>query len=236
MKKILITLWVFLSVTGSAFALEEIYNFNEAVQGQKYLSNIGFKILNSNRIDKRIVFYYNYENKNINACARYYDKAIFLDKGITPFLESDDEYAAILSHEISHLIDSYEAPCNGAFYPLLVTLAPKKYEIKADKRAVDYMVKAGYNPLAIIVVFNKTFGQLSSDSGLSHPLTSKRMAYLYEYIYKKYPIYLANNEYKNNIYYQNFLLNSRENRLKLQEAVEHPVSNKSGRKIKIKYE
>lgn len=233
MKKILMVIVLIFGLVSSAFAADD--EFAADSSSQKYLSNLGFKILNANRIDKRIVFYYNYSNKSINAHARYYDRAVLLDKGITAFLDSDDEYAAILCHEIGHIMESYEAPFNGAFVPLLVSLSPKKYEIKADKRAVDYMVKAGYNPLAIIVTFNKTMGQISSDSGLSHPLTSKRMAYLYEYIYKKYPVYLVNNDYKNNVYYQNFLLTSRENRLKLQEAVEHPVSNKTGRKTKINY-
>ena len=38
-------------------------------------------------------------------------------------------------------------------------------------------------------------------------------------IYKKYPEYLANNAYKDNIYYQNFLLTSQKNRAKFQEKV-----------------
>ena len=52
---------------------------------------------------------------------------------------------------------------------------------------------------------------------------------VYEYIYKKYPEYLANNAYKNNIYYQNFLLTSKENRAKFQKKVE------SGSKSSINY-
>lgn len=218
MKKILCTLLVLFCFCNSAFALEELIDFTNVTQSQKYLSNIGFKILNSNRIDKRIVFYYNYEDRDINAFARNIDKAVVVDKGITPFLDTDDEYAAILCHEIAHQIDFYEG---GSFITLLMALSPKKYEIKADKRAVDYMVKAGFNPLALIVVMNKSFGQWAYESA-THPVTSRRMAYLYEYIYTKYPEYLANNEYKNNVYYQNFLLTSRENRLKFQQKIENP--------------
>lgn len=230
MKKILLILICFISFNLVAFAADD--EFAADSQAQKHLSNIGFKILNANRIDKRVVFYYN-TSKTVNAFARYYDRTVFLNKGITAFLDSDDEYAAVLCHEVSHEMDFYEG---GPFITLLIGLSPKKYEMKADKRAVDYMVKAGYNPLALIVVMNKSFGQYKSDMGLSHPVPSKRMAYIYEYIYRKYPAYLVNNDYKNNVYYQNFLLNSRENRLKLQESVEHPISNKTGRKVKIKYE
>ena len=98
--------------------------------------------------------------------------------------------------------------------------APKKYEYKADKRAVDYMVAAGYNPVAMIIVMNKTFPQTRYDWCSTHPLTSRRMMQVYEYIYKKYPEYLAKNEYKNNIYYQNFLLTSKNNRAKFQRKIE----------------
>ena len=42
---------------------------------------------------------------------------------------------------------------------------------------------------------------------------------IYEYIYTKYPSILVDNEYKDNIYYQNFLLTSRNNRMKLLEKV-----------------
>lgn len=192
-------------------------------QMQQYISNIGFKILNANRIEKRMTFYYAQNNKSINAVTNYRDRSIIFYRGLSICLDGDDEYAAVLSHEISHAVDSYDGALNGFFSGVPYALSPKKYEKKADKRAVDYMVKAGYNPVALIVVMSKSFPQTRYDWFflISHPLTSKRMAYIYEYIYTKYPAYLANNEYKNNIYYQNFLLTSRANRLKLQEKIEN---------------
>ena len=42
---------------------------------------------------------------------------------------------------------------------------------------------------------------------------------VYEYIYEKYPSFLANNCYADNIYYQNFLLTSENNRKKLAEKI-----------------
>lgn len=191
-------------------------------QMQQYISNIGFKILNANKIEKRMTFYYAQSNKSINAVTHYRDRSIVFYRGLSICLDGDDEYAAALSHEISHGVDSYDGILKGFFSDIPYALSSKKYEAKADKRAVDYMVKAGYNPVALIVVMSKSFPQTRYDLFESHPLTSKRMAYIYEYIYTKYPAYLANNEYKNNIYYQNFLLTSRTNRLKLQEKVENP--------------
>ena len=63
----------------------------------------------------------------------------------------------------------------------------------------------------------------------NHTLITRRMMKIYEYIYQKYPSILADNEYKDNVYYQNFLLVSRNNRLMLQDKVE------SGSKKKLNY-
>ena len=43
----------------------------------------------------------------------------------------------------------------------------------------------------------------------------------YEYIYTKYPSILVDNEYKDNVYYQNFLLISRNNRMLLKEHLKN---------------
>lgn len=221
MKRFLVLSCVVISMfCSSAFATE--IDLTKDGQMQNYISGIGFKILNSNKIEKRMVFYYKQDSKSVNASASFINRAIYLNRGITNYLENEDEYAAVLSHEISHGVDSYDGVLRGYYSPLLYALSPKKFEKNADKRAVDFMVKAGYNPLALIVVMSKIFPQERFDWCCTHPLSSRRMMYVYEYIYNKYPEYLANNVYKNNIYYQNFLLTSRENRLKFQKKLENP--------------
>ena len=107
----------------------------------------------------------------------------------------------------------------GFFSSVNTFFVPKKYVYKADLRTVDFMVNAGYNPLAEIVVLSKIKPQTRYDWYAREPLTSRRMMRIYEYIYQKYPEYLADNRYKDNIYYQNFLLTSRVNRQKFQEKV-----------------
>lgn len=52
------------------------------------------------------------------------------------------------------------------------------------------------------------------------------MMEVYEYIYKKYPEYLVNNPYKENPFYQNFLLTSKENREKFQQKVKSNSTRK----------
>lgn len=136
------------------------------------------------------------------------------------FMESEEELAAILSHEISHSVDCYQGAMRGFFCTFKYAFNPQRHELKADKRAVDYMVNAGYDPLAFIVISNKFMSQPRYAWYSTHPLASKRLASVYEYVYTKYPQYLVNNSYKNNIYYQNFLLTSKQNRRKLQNSIE----------------
>ena len=71
------------------------------------------------------------------------------------------------------------------------------------------MVKAGYNPIALITFIQKTVPQKRYDTISTKNLTSKRLAHIYEYIYTKYP------------YYQNFLLTSQNNRRMLEEKVKN---------------
>lgn len=192
------------------------------------VDEIGFNILNSNGITKRMVF--NFDTHNVkNAVTMPTSREITMYKGLFNKLDSDDEIAAVLAHEISHGVDSYNGILRGTFSDWSYVFHPKKYEYKADKRAVDYMVNAGYNPVAFIVVMSRCFGQNRFDWHRTHPLSTRRMMEVYEYIYKKYPEFLANNTYKNNIYYQNFLLTSQENRAKFQNKV------KTNSKSRIKY-
>lgn len=229
MKKVLVLLCLgFALCLIKTTSLAEENESTKDEKRQQYINEIGFNILNSNRIEQRMMFYYKPNDRSVNACAYYRDRKIQVYKGIAAYLESDDEYAAILSHEISHGIDYYSGPLRGYFSYIsgIFPSASRKNERKADKRAVDFMVKAGYNPLALIVTMSKFMSQPRYEFYASHPLTSRRMMYVYEYIYNKYPEYLANNEYKNNVYYQNFLLTSRQNRLKMQEKIKNNQPSK----------
>ncbi len=197
---------------------------------QNTINQIGFRILNSNRIPYRITFFYNSNPKIINASSAFFDRSITIYKGIILVADDEDEIAAILAHEISHSVDGYHGIFRGYFQEVKYLLSPKKYEYKADKRAVDYLVNAGYNPLAIIVIYTKTMSQYRYDILGSHPLSSRRIMEVYEYIYKKYPAFLANNKYADNIYYQNFLLTSEKNRKKLEQKI------KTNSKKRLKYD
>ena len=214
MKKIILLVLsiLFLNIN-SAFAAEGYFtSAKEIAKIQNQVSTVGYKLLNANGIEKRVVFYYKI-NSTVNAFTYHSNREIVIYRGLYMMLDDEAQLAAVLGHEISHGMDSYNGIFRGTFSYWNNFFTPKKYEYKADKRAVDYMVNAGYNPVAMIVMMNKSFGQRRYDWRSSHPLTSRRMMEVYEYIYKKYPEYLVN------IYYQNFLLTSKENRAKFQEKV-----------------
>lgn len=208
MKKILVILIAMLFGTG-AFA-ESIYvirdrnmsNYWEKkdVDVQKVLS-VSYKILNDNKINKRIPVFVD-SSKTVNAFSSSSDKQIVIYKGILPYIDSDDELAYIISHEMAHSIDFY----GGYVKQLAMRANSKSYEMKADLKGIDFMVGAGYNPVAAIIIGTKIFGEPYYDWGFNytHPKGSKRVMAMYKYIYKKYPKYL-NSDMTKHIAYQNFL-------------------------------
>ena len=223
MKKIVIAL-ILLIFASKANALT--INLLPTKEQRVLVNKVGYTLLNANRIPHKITFSVK-TDKRANAWTYYTDNEIVVTNSLIESLTKEDELAAIIAHEISHGVDYRQGVFKGYFSYLATTLCPKKYEYKADKRAVDYLVKAGYNPVASIVALNALAPQYRFDWHLSHPLTTRRMSEIYEYIYIKYPQYLVQNEYKDNLVYQNFLLTTKENRAKL----EIKVKNNSKRKV-----
>lgn len=198
---------------------------------QQKINSIGYKILNANKINKPIVFTYTVDNKPLLPVDTSVTKRqiIFYDVYFK-YAENDDEIAAILAREISKAVRSYDGAWGGFISSAQIKMAPKKYELFADKRAVDYMVYAGYNPIGLITLIHKAFPQKRYDTISYTNLTSRRLAIIYEYIFTKYPQFLINNKYINSEVYQNFLLESVDNRLKLRQKLE------SGSTASPKYE
>lgn len=168
---------------------------------QKVL-NIGNKVVNANKLTKRISIILYSSPKTINAEAHYSDKSIYVYSGLLPYIDNDDELAAILSHEMVHCLDYYDGPLKW----ISMKFNPKTYETKADLLGIDMMTKAGYNPVAAITVMNKISGESVWDTWFlySHPKGSTRLIDMYKYIYKKYPSAL-DSEMVKNVNYQNFV-------------------------------
>lgn len=219
MKKILSLIIMLMFALSQAYAIDGILiSAKDSAKEQRHVNDVGFKILNANGIQTRATFAL-VTSRKINAFCDLKYRSICIYRTMYERCETEDELAAILAHEIGHSVDSYNGAFRGIGTCIAMHYSPRKYEYKADKRAVDYLVNAGYNPVAMIVVLSKNGPQGHYELFSTHPLTTKRMMEIYEYIYKKYPEYLVNNAYKENIYYQNFLLTSQSNRAKFQEKV-----------------
>ena len=199
---------------------------------QSRIDDCGSKLLNSNKIEKRVVFAYSEAEKSglLEVDKDLTRRQVVVYSGKYKFVDSDDELAAVLARDIAIAVRTYDGIFNGSLRALQIKAAPKKFEIVADKTAVDYMVKAGYNPLGLITYIQKTSPQRRFDMISNKNLTSKRLAMIYEYIYMKYPYFLVNNTYLENVHYQNFLLTSVENRRMLHEKIKNHL------KGKVKYE
>ena len=223
MKKIFLVIGLALLITISVAKPSSAWDVKTTDELQQRMNEVGFKILNANRIEKRFMFMAinRVYTRDIWTDVSSVNRIVWIKPTVLPYINDDNELAAILSHSLAHGIDTYEGIFRGYISILNYWVAPNKYDLKADKTAVDFMVNAGYNPVAMIIVMSKSFPQARYDWWwFSHPLTSRRMMEVYEYIYKKYPEYLVNNKYKDNPYYQNFLLTSKENRTKFQKKVE----------------
>ena len=199
---------------------------------QSKINDIGAKILNANKIQDRIVFLYDTraEKSLLEIDSTVTRRQVVLYNDFYKFTQNDDEIAGLLARGIVTAQRSYMGAINGYSGAVKIKAAPKKFEVVADKIAVDYMVKAGFNPLGLITVIHKSCPQKRFDRFSNKNLTSKRLAVIYEYIYTKYPYFLANNTYINNEHYQNFLLTSIYNRKLLQEKI------KTGSKEELDYE
>lgn len=230
MKKIALLFVLVLFPLGT-FAMEET-DLVKYQSVQQRIDDIGFKILNSNKIEYRVAFVCTEQDKKakLKFEKSLTNRQVVLYQNDYKFIDSDDEMAAFLSRGILYAMKSYRGAFNGYLNALQIKASPKKFEIVADKRAVDFMVKAGYNPLGLITFIQKSEPQKRFDKISTKNLASKRTAIIYEYIYTKYPYFLQNNQYLTNEHYQNFLLTSENNRQLLLQKI------KSGSTEELNYE
>lgn len=188
-----------------------IVNYNTVTQ--QYLDYLGVKILNANKIDKHIIFGtgspLNYSiwgvKDDVTDSNRdlYQNRKVIVSKNLLAHATSDDEVAALVAHEIAHCLQSYKGPLRGSFHGIVYTVTARKQNRDADFTAMDLLANAGYNPVGLITILDKTAGQYRFDIG-ENILTTKRIYRAYNYIESKYPQFLK--EYQNNPFFQNALL------------------------------
>jgi len=201
MKKIFIVLVLMLF----NFALATDWDSASAL---KRVNTIGQKMLKANNVNHEIEFKVS-EQEDINAYANL-DKEIYVYKGLLEYVTNDEELAAVISHEMGHIINGHCAKqgvlnTGIAIASAMVnvsdttkaigqTLATSKIsrsdENEADITGVDLMTKAGYNPLAMVSLLNKISGNYI-DILQTHPSGEKRILYVYNYIEYNYGSYIS---------------------------------------------
>ena len=209
--RIFILIALILTGCGAVFAEQIPWYADDAAMQRKMLQT-GFRILNSNNIHKHVFFYYDKRPK-VQVRQYFYSKKIVFYKGVLRVIENDDEFAALIAREIAYSMDARF----GIFRRTSMGYNPRKYELKADRKAVDYLVRAGYNPIGLITIYNKLLSEPSAfcESFLIKHKGSERILSVYDYIYQKYPYFIAHNEYLKTPVYQNFLKTSKKERKKI---------------------
>ncbi len=147
---------------------------------QAYLTRVGRKIAD---LSDRPTLPYHFtvlDNDQVNAFAAPGGHLYFYT-GILRMMDSEDELAAVMAHEISHVVGRHSVKTIQNYYGasivtqlvlgeksdeligkisgLVLSLAMQGYgrsnEFEADEFGVYYMDKAGYNPNAAITMFEK---------------------------------------------------------------------------------
>jgi predicted Zn-dependent protease len=78
---------------------------------------------------------------------------VYVNTGLLSFLQSDDELAVVLGHEVSHVELRHSTP---SLAKTILSLGYSKYqEFDADVRGVQLAARAGYDPQAAIDVFRR---------------------------------------------------------------------------------
>ncbi|MCR5262083.1 MAG: M48 family metalloprotease [Candidatus Gastranaerophilales bacterium] len=180
---------------------------------QQYVNGIGIRLLNANKIDRHIVFGIstplNYTiwgiKDDVTDSKRYLyqNRKVFISVELLNQATNDDEVAALVAHEIAHCLQSYTGKLRGSFHALVYTFTAKKQNYNADIAAIDMLAKAGFNPVGLVTILDKTAGQYRFDIG-ENALTTKRIRNAIQYIDANYPEYFK--PYMQNPYFQNALL------------------------------
>lgn len=144
---------------------------------QSYVRQLGERLLAQSKDAGRQYHFHVLDNSVVNAFATG-DRYIFINRGLIAFLASEDELAAVIGHEIGHVVARHTrrqrtanifgkgvgivaAILTGAGNLYQVSdAATKAYvsgygremELEADRLGGEFLARAGYNPLAMIDV------------------------------------------------------------------------------------
>ena len=142
---------------------------------QRYVQRLGERLLAHSRDAGKPYRFFVLDNSAVNAFAAP-DAYIFINRGLIAFLASEDQLAAVIGHEIGHVLARHarrqrSADLFGKSVGLIAAVFTgrgellevsdaatrtivsgygREMELEADRIGGELLAKAGYNPLAII--------------------------------------------------------------------------------------
>lgn len=193
------------------------FNNWSTVKQINVINRIGHKLISVSDIpaDKQVKFSIA-RKYSANAYTDFCNNVV-LHSGILNYAENEDELAFIIAKELVHveqshvntkiartvavsvLVSAARFVTNTGFVPIKGgAIRNAKFsrndEFKADKRGIDFLVAAGYNPLAAISILYK-IGTNYVDFYQSHPNVNRRIYEDYMYIEANYPNYIQQGFY-----------------------------------------
>ena len=144
---------------------------------QEYVTNVGNKLLQHAQDDPEKYKFVVLDNAQINAFATP-DAYIFVNRGLLAFLGSEEQLAAVIGHEIGHVVGEHArrrkttnllgktagivaamVTGRGELYDVsnvatttLLSGYGREMELEADRYGAEFLALSGYNPLAMIEV------------------------------------------------------------------------------------
>ena len=115
--------------SNSVLANEEKLAKEQEIQTK--INDCGYKILNSNQIENRIIFTYDDNEKEsiLKNNKTLLDREVIIYRNAYKNMENIDEMAAFIAREIVIASRSYDGVANGFLRSLQIKAAPKKFEI-----------------------------------------------------------------------------------------------------------
>lgn len=205
MKRIFGTVFLFCFLALPAFCAEQTDWTTQT--GLARVEKIGKSLLTKNSLPTQVNFTV-VETDEINAFASG-ENEICVYTGLLKFVEDDFELAGVIAHEMGHILNNHVAKQSiitsitshiisnanvedkyktglAIAHDLSLKKMSRTDEYEADITGVDLMIKAGYNPLAMVSVLYKISGKYV-DFIQTHPSGDKRTMYIYDYITYTYP-------------------------------------------------
>jgi Zn-dependent protease with chaperone function len=164
--------------------IEEKYELVEDLHQNRLIDEIGQKLAKYSELED-LKFYFKILKKEGPNAFSIPGGYVYITFDLLDYIQSDDELAGILAHEIAHIIHNHalkQTRDNTKFTLLtilgvLLTGEPdvavlgklttitflnqysRKYEEEADLSAVELMLKAGYNPVGFLTYMERLYGR-----------------------------------------------------------------------------